>query len=377
MPWKEKSCVDLRVELVQRTLDGESVSELCKEYGVSRTIAHKWIRRFNDEQRIGALCDRSRRPHISPTKLEAGLEARICELRSKYGWGGKKLRVLLQREGKDVPVITIDRVIKRNGLIATEDKHRPALKRFQRPNPNELWQTDFKGPMGVGSVCCEPLSVVDDHSRYVIGLKAVVSKQTSDVKQAFEEIFEEYGVPDAILLDHGVPWWSVSHLFGLSKFSVWLMKQDLRLIFSGINHPQTQGKVERFHGSLESSVRTKGVPESFSGWQPLLSEIKEEFNYVRPHEALNMKVPGEFYIKSRKKFIRNPKIPSYPDGSTVVRVDEQGRFSFGQRRFFACHALANEYIRLEELDSSLAIYYRNSIVREVSLETGKSSFVLP
>jgi transposase InsO family protein len=376
MPWSVKDKVKLRLEFVSRAQSGEKISRLCREFGISRPTGYLWINRYRECGSVNELFDRSHRPVISPNKIPSDLEEKICSLREKYGWGGRKLRCLLEREAIEASVTTINRVIKRNGLLAAEDCHRPAPLRFERSKPNELWQADFKGPMGKGNAQCEPLSVIDDHSRYVVGLVAVQSKQTPEVTKAFTRIFEENGVPEALLLDHGVPWWSTSHYLGFSRFSVWLMKQNLKLIFSAINHPQTQGKVERFHRSLALSVATKGTPRNFSQWKKLLHEIRREFNHIRPHEALDMRVPKSRYKLCRKPFNPKPAPFQYPERATVVRLDSTGQFRHKKLRGFVSQSLSGEYVMLQELESSIVVYYRNSMVREVSL-SGKSSFISP
>lgn len=376
MPWDVKDTVDLRLEFVKRAQEGESVASLCREFGITRRTGYKWINRYESSGTVNALFNQSRRPKHCPHHTEENIEERICELRRKYGWGGRKLQVLLQRENITVPVITIKRVIKRNGLLAPEDCHRPAPLRFQRESPNELWQGDFKGPMGRGEARCEPLSIIDDYSRCVLALEAVKDKETPTVRRAFIKAFEEHGMPDSFLLDHGTPWWGNSHYIGLTRFSVWLMNQNIKLIYSGFNHPQTQGKVERFHRSLQLSVATKGTPSQFAQWTPLLSEIKEEFNNIRPHESLNMEVPKERYTKSKRQYQPKPKPFEYPENSVVVRLDSHGCFRHNGRRAFVSQALAGQYVCTEELELSTVVYYRKSLVREIR-EEGYSNFIHP
>lgn len=372
MPWEVKDKVRLRYEFVKRALCGEKILALCREYKISRPTGYEWLGRYKSEESILSLQDRSKRPHTSPSKTDIEVEELVCKLRQKYGWGGKKLRVLLERKGIELPVVTINRIIARNGLLVREDCHIPAPNRFERALPNELWQVDFKGPMGRNSAKCEPLSVLDDHSRFIIGAVPVRTKQTEEIKRVFAKIFTKYGVPDSILLDHGVPWWSNANIQGLSKFSVWLMKQNLKLIFSGIGHPQTQGKVERFHRSLNLAVWNKGTPTQFSEWNTLLATIVNEYNFIRPHEALNMKVPADCYKKSNKLFNPKPKQFEYGSDSTVLKVDSHGSVTLRGKRLFASHALEGEYVKIEELNNNIIISYRNSMIREANLASRKS-----
>ena len=376
MPWNVKNAVELRLELVKRAQDGEPIAGLCREFGVTRRTAYKWISRYEQSGTVNALFDQSKKPIHCPHQTDERVEDRVCELRRKYGWGGRKLQVLLERENIALPVVTINRIIKRNGLLALEDCHKPAPLRFQRESPNELWQGDFKGPMGRGSARCEPLSIIDDYSRYVIALEAVKDKGTETVRRAFIKAFEEHGIPDAFLLDHGVPWWGNSHYLGFTQFSVWLMNQNIKLIYSGFCHPQTQGKVERFHRSLQLSVATKGTPCRFPEWIPLFSEIRQEFNNIRPHESLNMKVPQQLYRKSKQQYSSKQKPFEYPADSSVYRLDSHGCFIYNEKRVFVSQALADQYVCIEELDLSTVVYYRNSLVREIR-EEGYSNFIHP
>lgn len=373
MPWEVKGKLELRVEFVRRVLGGGVISELCTEYGITRNTGYLWLNRYRESGKIQSLVDRSHRPKCCPHRTESQVERRVVELRKRYGWGADKLRVLLLREGIEVPRITINRIIRRNGLLIREDCHRPALKRFERASPNELWQVDLKGCMGRGAARCEPLSIIDDHSRFVVGLFATRSSRLEPIQQSFHKTFETYGVPDALLMDHGVPWWSSSQVIGLTRLSVWLMKQDIQLTFCGYNHPQTQGKVERFHRTLAHAVRHKGTPKAFKSWTPLLKTIRKEYNHIRPHESLSMNVPASRYIPSQKAFNPSPKIPEYPSGSTTIKLDSHGRFSYKKFRLFASEALADEIIRIEELEKTALIYYRNTPIREFSLSSGHSA----
>jgi transposase InsO family protein len=186
----------------------------------------------------------------------------VVTLRQKYAWGARKLQALLRQEGIELGVATINRVLSRRGLVAPKDRHRPAPRRFCREAPNELWQMDFKGYFTVREGHCHPFSILDDHSRFLIELHPLLSTQAEPVYQRLLQAFEVYGLPDAILMDHGSPWWSTTNSLGLTWLSVALIKQDIRLYYSGIAHPPTQGKVERLHGSLSWAMRHLSTPSS-------------------------------------------------------------------------------------------------------------------
>lgn len=372
MPWRVKDKVELRLEFIRRAERGENISKLCREYGISRPTGYLWLKRYQTSGTVWALEDRSHRPQHCPHRIEWSIEKRVIKLRERYGWGARKLQSLLVNEDISLPVVTINRIIARNGLLVPGQCHRPAEQRFERQAPNELWQTDLKGSMGHGQARCEPLSIIDDHSRFSVGLHPVRTSALEPIQGAFQRTFQEYGVPAAMLMDHGNPWWGTAQIIGLTRLSVWLMRQDIELIFSGYNHPQTQGKVERFHRTLAHAVYHVGIPKDFKSWAPLLRRFRKDYNHVRPHEALGMQVPASRYTPSRVPFKSKPPEVSYPSGSKVVKIDSLGRFSFGKRRLFASAALANEFARIEELQSSLLVYYRKTIIREIDLRTGET-----
>ena len=260
MPFKQMEVREQRVEFVVRALGGrEPLSLLCREFGISRPTGYRWIERYRAAG-VAGIEERSRRPHESPTKTGAELETQVVALRKKYpDWGARKLAVLLARQGIGLPSSTIHRVLLRHGLVRDQHRHAPATTRFERDHPNELWQMDFKGPKKWPK-SSTALSVIDDHSRYVVALEATARPEGRLVQRHLIGAFEECGLPEAMLMDHGIPWWQAQSFAGATYLSLWLMRQGIALHFSGIRHPQTQGKVERFHGSMERALDCRGVP---------------------------------------------------------------------------------------------------------------------
>jgi transposase InsO family protein len=173
-------------------------------------------------------------------------------------WGAAKLVKLLEREQLIVPRITVHRILLRNGLVRDKDRHRAAGQHFERESPNQLWQMDFKG-MPAERKSCLQLVILDDHSRYLVGLFATLSTRAEPVQSNLARVFAEHGLPEAMLMDHGTPWWNMQSQAGWTWLTVWLMKQGIRLYMSGYRHPQTQGKVERCNGSLEATPNL-GIP---------------------------------------------------------------------------------------------------------------------
>ena len=376
MPWKESGVVESRMEAVIRHAEGERVSALSREYGVSRQTIHKWIRRFENEGACG-LFDRSRRPRRSPNRISGKIERRIIELRLEYGWGGRNLRDLLAKEGVSVSAATVDRVIARNGLIREVEKQRPATRRFQREAPNQLWQMDFKGEYKLPGGTCWPLSIVDDHSRYSIGLFGLSSTSSRQVSTRLISCFEEYGLPDAILMDHGPPWYATSHPSGLSRITVMLKKQGIRPILSGVGHPQTQGKVERFHRTLSRHLKWHGVPQEFDSLCDALTGFRRIYNEVKPHSALNRRTPAQCYYPSSRRYDPSPPEWTYPKGAIVKKLTPQGTLHWEGHLYFVSQAIPDERVWCRPIEHRLLITYRDLIVREIDLKTHGTTAVVP
>jgi len=377
MPWGASSVMEERIRFVIRaSQDSANVSALCREFGISRPTGYLWLNRYRAAGGMAGVFERSRRPHHSPKRATAEHEERVVALRREYGWGARKLRVLLLEEGLDLKVATINRILDRRSLIEVRDSHRPAVNRFERERPNQLWQMDFKGEYPAGRGFCYPLSILDDHSRFMVGLYALSGQDTASVNACLISTFEHYGVPEAMLMDHGVPWWSNSNGHGLTRLSVSLIKQGIRLYFSGFRHPQTQGKVERFHRTLTEAVRHRGQPATLLDFAHEFKKIRHQYNHIRPHESLNMAVPAQHYQPSSRSYTPRPVPWEYPEGAILVRLNMKGAFYYRLRRHFVCEALAGETVRLEELDDKLLISYRHTYVREIAVTTGLSTSLL-
>ena len=208
MPWLETDVREQRIAFVVEALQpAVNRSALCRKRGISRKTGDKWLGCYAAAGSLSGLAERSRRPTHSPARTGARVTARVVALRRAYGWAGRKLQRLLAAEDLALSPATIDRIIRREGLVDPDEAHRPARQRFERSQPNELWQLDFKGQYPLARPgWCFPLSVLDDHSRYAVGLWALAGTAGAPVHAALVRCFEHYGVPDAILIDHGIPW---------------------------------------------------------------------------------------------------------------------------------------------------------------------------
>lgn len=379
MPWARTDVSEQRIQFVSRAASGkERMAGLCREYGIARPTGYRWLRRFQQVPSARSVLDRSRRPLHSPRQTELGKEQRVVELREQWGWGAKKLAVLLAQEGQRLPVRTIHRILERRGLVSKWDSHAAALQRFERSAPNELWQMDGKGKYRSADGTCYPLSILDDHSRYAVGLYGLPGFTAELVYPCLVRTFEYYGVPEAMLMDRGSVWWSTSNGYGLTWLSVGLIEQGIRLHYGRARHPQTQGKVERFHRTLNEAVRHRGQPEKMAEWPAALEEFRQVYNQRRPHEALGLRRPAERYRVSARNYQAQPREWEYPSGSVVRRLNTQGFLHWQGENWFVCEALAEKRVRVEELAGLLLISYRHMYVREIDRQQGCTrSLVVP
>ena len=345
--------------------------ELCREFGISRPTGYAWLGRYQ-QQGIEGIRERSRRPQQSPRQTSGEQERLVVQCRLRYpDWGARKLQVLLRREGTELTRSTIHRILLRYDLVRDEDRSTEATKRFERENPNELWQMDFKGSRGwPGSV--GPLSVLDDHSRYVLVLRALGSTLRGPVQEQLQQAFQDCGVPAAMLMDHGVPWWSARSPSGFTHLNVWLMKQGIDLCWSGIRHPQTQGKVERFHGELQRAAERRGLSQDLSGW---LERFRWEHNHVRPHEALGMRTPAQVWQPSPRRYDPRPPAWEYGRAAKVLKVDCQGKVDAWGQRWLIGQALSGERIGLHRFGERAHVYYCATLIRELDFVNQRSLLV--
>jgi len=376
MPWRTESVMDQRVEFVLRAKEAEeSLAGLCREYEISRPTGYLWLQRYQQVGSVSGLAERSRRPLHSPGRTAAEVEAAVLALREKTAWGGPKIAKALERRGVRVAPATAQRILKRCGRVVAPKVEKTKL-RFAREQCNELAQMDFKGDYSLARGKCYPLSLLDDCSRYLHGLWPLGSTEGAGVKRSLEGYFREHGVPLSLLLDHGTPWFSTTNQYGLTWVAVWLLKQGVTLRYSGIRHPQTQGKVERFHQTLKRRTKHRREPITMSEWKRWAAEFREEYNYERPHEALGNKTPGEVYqAVNLRAYQEQPPEWEY-SGGTIKRLNSQGLLYYRQQTYFVSEALASELVRVDEIEGKLWVTFRQLTVREINLHSGKSTAVL-
>jgi transposase InsO family protein len=376
MAWRSVDVQEQRIRFVVAASRSElSVSALCGEFGISRATGHLWLKRYRAGG-VTSMAEQSRRPRLSPRRTAVEIEQRVIALRKgRPDWGARKLAVLLAREGVELPAATVHRILNRHGLVRVQDRHVAALRRFEREEPNQLWQMDFKSPKGWGQPV-GPLSVIDDRSRYAITLFQTGTTRAEAVREQLVQAFRGCGVPEAMLMDHGIPWWNGAAAGGWTQLTVWLMKQGVRLYLSGVRHPQTQGKVERFHGALEKARRLRGLPEPDLR-QRWLDDFRQDYNHVRPHEALGMQTPASVWQPSSQPYDPDPSPWLYPDGAEVHRLEKTGQLTLQGRRWQVAGALASEPVQLIRIEQRILVLYRNTLVRELDLALQASTSVEP
>jgi transposase InsO family protein len=370
MPWKEMDAMSLRKEFVIRAHEkGSNIRQLCREYRISSRTAYKWLRRYEQEGEAG-LEDRSRRPKHIPRQTDGEMEAKVLGVRAETGWGGRKIaRVLFDQGYEGVPhPNTITDILRREGKLDEEEcqKHKP-VERFERGSANELWQMDFKGHFPMEHGRCHALTLLDDHSRFCIGLRACANERSNTVKGQLESIFRQYGLPEAILCDNGNPWRGGYLEVGLSQMSVWLMRLGILLLHGRPRHPQTQGKDERFHRTLKQELLQTTPFVDLEDGQFRFDLWRDRYNLIRPHEALALDAPFRHYQPSQRPFPDTLPPVEYPADALVRKVHTTGEITYHDREYRVGKGLIGEYVELRptEKDDCFDVYFYKIKVRRV------------
>jgi len=332
--------------------EGANKRALCEALGISPTTGYKWLERYRVSGADG-LRDGARRPHHSPDRTPAHVEAAVVEVRKAHpSWGGRKIHHVLARRGLEkVPhQSTVTDILHRHGLISEEAslKRRP-FKRFEKATPNELWQMDFKGHFAVGSARCHPLTVVDDHSRFAVVLAACPDERRKTVEPALVRAFEQYGLPGGILVDNGPPWGKdFEHRH--TKLTAWLMQLGIEPIHGRPYHPQTRGKNERFNGTLLTEVIAGAQFDDLAAVQDRFDAWCRIYNHERPHQGIGDLVPADRYCPSGRTMPRTLPEVVYDGSCHVRKVTRDGRINFMNRQLFVSNAFAGKPIGLKPTD---------------------------
>ena len=372
MPWECRTVEDQRREFAQAAMCCSNFSALCREYGITRRTGRKWAERYQQNE---PLIDRSRKPHTTPTRTPEEVELLILDVRADNpGWGAKTIHHVLERQGyRNLPCVkTVNNILHRYGCISTEESQkRQPFMRFEKNRCNDMWQTDFKGEFRMkDNNYCYPLTILDDHSRFSIKIAPRLGT-ANVVMPAFLEAFREFGMPDSILSDNGAQFAGFKK--GYTQFEKWLMDLDILPIHGRIKHPQTQGKIERFHRTMKQELLNHrqitdilDAEEQFRLW-------RNKYNNLRPHEALGMKPPAEIYEPSQRAY--KEKIEKYEYGGEyhVIKVNSWGYVRFDKWQVYLSETMVDQHIEFRPSPDgeTFIACYRNYRIAEFDTEDGQ------
>ena len=373
VPWRELSVVSERLDFVRLAVEGVvPVAELCRRFGISRQTGYVWLRRYRVEGEAG-LVDRSRRPGSHPALTPGPMVELVCGVRRAHpAWGGRKIRGFLLRQGHDqVPAAsTITQILRRAGLMVDPVRPQRDLIRFEADAPNRLWQMDFKGWVRLrDGQRVHPFGVIDDHSRYNLCLQASPNQQTPTVQAYLTGVFSQYGLPERMLMDNGSPWGHTQG-FPWTPLTVWLA--DLGILISHIRpfHPQTQGKEERFHQTINREVLTQRPSwDTPTQLQTAFDDFRRLYNHHRPHESLGETiVPADRYQPSTRTFPTQLPAVTYPPGTHIRKVSPDARFSFQGRLYRAGRPFKGKHIGIRPTPTkgTWNVYYRHHHIKTIT-----------
>lgn len=372
MPWERRTVEDQRKEFAQAALECSNFSALCREYGITRRTGLKWKARYEAQE---PLSDRSRRPNTSPTRTPEAVERRILELRTENpGWGAKTLRKVLENQGEqNLPCVkTVNNILHRHGCISPEESQkRQPFTRYEKEKCNMMWQTDFKGEFRMeDNNYCYPLTIIDDHSRFSIKIAPRLSTKNV-VIPVFTEVFHEYGLPDSILSDNGAQF--AGFRKGYTQFERWLMELDILPIHGRIKHPQTQGKIERFHRTMKQELLNHISISNIDDAEVQFGDWREKYNNIRPHEALGMKTPGQVYIASPRAYPEKIQDWEYGGEYHVIKVNSWGYARFDKWQVYLSETMIDKYIEFRPSPDGESFFacYRNFKIAEFNTQNGE------
>jgi transposase InsO family protein len=374
VPWSVESVEARRLEFCRLVVPGSGVSfsELCRRFGVSRKTGYKWLNLYRVGG-SGALVDRSRVPVSSPLKTSSVMEDEVCDLREEHpAWGGRKInRRVLDLGHVGVPAAsTITGILRRRGLMAIAEPQAGGFKSFQADACNDLWQMDFKGWLTTGTGRCDPFDVIDDHSRFYLVLRSDVVQQRHSVMAALSDVFCTFGMPRRILCDNGPPWGNTQPGFRWTRLSVWLLDLGVRVSHSRPRHPQTLGKDERFHRTMDLEViGTRPVWDSHQQLQTAFDRWRRVYNHERPHDSLNGDVPATRYQPSARSMPPRIAPVVYPDGYQVRVVRKTAEISFQGHLVKVGKAFRGRRVAMVATtqDGTYTVNYRHQPIRSIDM----------
>jgi transposase InsO family protein len=373
MPWREVSIMEQRREFVRlASQEGTNRRELCRRFGIHPDTGYKWLGRWAGGDR--ELGDQSRRPLSSPARSEAAMEALVLAVRDAHpAWGARKIKRCLERDGVKPPAVsTVHEILRRHGRVVQPPGAPPASQRFEKPAPNLLWQMDFKGWVQLGNgTRCHPLTMIDDHSRYVPCLQACTNEQGITVQQHLVTTFRRYGLPEALFVDNGGPWGDASQT-RWTRLSVWLLKLGVGVLHSRPYHPQSRGKNERFHRTLKDEVFALRRFRDLAEVQHIFDQWRDVYNFERPHEALDQEVPATRYRASPRSMPDRLPTVEYDQHEIVRSVSSTKAYvRFKGRLWKVPQAFQSERLAIRPLtaDGQYGVYFGAHQVASIDLTT--------
>ncbi len=362
--------MSLKAEFVRlATAEGANMSELCDRFGVSRGCGYKWLERFRQQGDEG-LAEHSRRPRNSPSQTKGKVEAAVLAIRSEHpAWGGRKIAAVLKRSGFATPApSTITAILRRHGYPIGRFGGREHFIRFEHPHPNDLWQMDFKGHVAMRRGRLHPLTVLDDHSRYAIAVEACQDETGNTVKARLQTAFRRYGLPWRMAMDNGSPWGDTAG-GPFTPLTVWLIECGILVSHSRPYHPQTLGKDERFHRSLNAEALSGPCFESLDQAQQALERWRHVYNTHRPHEAIDLQVPADRYHLSSRAYSEQILPFEYAVGDQLRIVQMHGRVSFQNHVLRASRAFIGKTVafRPTAKDGVYDLFFRHQLIKTIDL----------
>lgn len=373
MSWKEVTTMSQRYEFIKMAQkENANIRELCRRYGITPRTGYKWIHRYKDGG-LENLYDRSRCPFHSPRKTSSIIEENVLGIRRIHpAWGSRKIKARLEMDGKESPksISTITQILRRNNCLdLNESKKHQAFRRFEMEQPNQLWQMDFKGyfAMTQGQYC-HPLTVLDDHSRFLVGLRACPNQKYTTVQGHLTDIFRCFGLPERMLMDNGATWRDNGSTPSTTLTS-WLMRLGISISHGRPYHPQTQGKDERLHRTLQEELLSRTPMQNLGECQSAFDAWRDSYNFERPHEALNMQPPNHCYLPSSRQFPENLPPILYEPGAIIRKVDCTGRISFRNHPIRVGKGFKGQPVAIcpTEIDGQFQILFCHQVITQIDL----------
>lgn len=382
MPFENKSVMEQRLEFcLLATKKSMSFNMLCERFKISRPTGYKWLYRYQING-VEGLSDLSRRPKTFPSKTPKDVEDFIVKQRIEDDpWGAKKIhKILKDKQAKgEYPFEklpcknTLTKIFERNGLICDAKRHKKQeWQRFEYEHPNNLWQMDFKGVFKLlDRSSCYPLTILDDHSRFNIGLFACKNQTHQTVKDHLIYVFRKYGLPDMILCDNGPPWGSFGQIVeqphNYTKLEKWFIRLDIHPIHGHPYHPQTQGKDERFHRTMDEELLAKKKLQNYISCQDQFDYFRDKYNCRRPHEGINFDYPVNRYSPSDRSYPEKLLPIEYKISDTIKKVGPGGKISYKSKAYKVGKAFIGEHVALRKTNDEdlYDVYFCNHKIKTI------------